>query len=51
MVRTGTSESVVMKIAGWKPRSVFLRYDIASEDNQIRAAKRLDDYLDAQSNL
>lgn len=45
MVRSGTPESVCMKISGHKTRSVFLRYDITSERDIRDAQKRLDGYI------
>jgi integrase len=42
IVRSGTSESVAMKMSGHKTRSVFDRYDITSSDDLREAARRLD---------
>jgi integrase len=41
LVRTGTSESVAMKLSGHKTRSVFERYNITSVSDLRDAAKRL----------
>jgi integrase len=41
--RLGVSESVVMRIAGWKTADVFRRYDIVDETDLADAAQRLDD--------
>ena len=39
--RSGESESVIMKIGGWKTASVFRRYSIVDEDDLRRAAERV----------
>lgn len=40
MVRAGTSQSVAMSISGHRTISVFLRYDIASTEDQREALRR-----------
>jgi integrase len=41
--RLGVSEGVIMKIGGWRTRSVFDRYNIIDESDLADAARRLDD--------
>jgi len=41
--RLGVDEGVIMKIGGWKTRSVFERYNIVSLDDLSDAAARLDE--------
>jgi integrase len=41
--RLGVSEGVIMKIAGWRTRSVFDRYNIVDESDLADAAHRLDE--------
>jgi integrase len=37
--RKGVSEGVIMKLCGWKPRSMFDRYNIIDEDDLARSAE------------
>jgi integrase len=41
--RLGVGESVIMRIGGWRTRSVFERYNIVDESDLADAARRLDD--------
>jgi hypothetical protein len=43
MVRYGVGEGVVMKIGGWKTRSVFGRYNIASEADITEVARKIEE--------
>ena len=48
MVRAGVPQSVAMRISGHVTTSVFLRYDIASEEDKRAALQRTAAYLAAQ---
>jgi hypothetical protein len=41
--RSGEAESVIMRIGGWRTRSVFERYNVVNEDDLRRAAERVTD--------
>ncbi len=41
--RSGESEAVIMKIGGWRTRTVFERYNVINEDDLRRAAGRVTD--------
>ena len=51
--RLGVSEGVIMRMGGWRTRTVFDRYNIISEDDLADAASRLDQKrtaMDAERN-
>jgi integrase len=41
--RLGVSEKVIMRIAGWRSRAVFERYNIVDQSDLADAARRLDE--------
>jgi integrase len=41
--RSGEAEGVIMRIGGWRTRSVFERYNVVNEDDLRRAAERVTD--------
>jgi integrase len=43
MRRYGVGEDVVMKIGGWKTRSVFGRYNIVSDDDITEVASKIEE--------
>jgi integrase len=45
LTRSGTQETVAMKITGHRTRSVFDRYNITSQDDIRKAVERQDSYL------
>ncbi|HUU49935.1 MAG TPA: site-specific integrase, partial [Nitrospinota bacterium] len=51
MRKAGVSESVIMKIGGWKTRSVFERYNIIDEEDLKEASKRLTDYHKTKNSI
>ena len=43
MRRLGISEKTIMKVAGWKTRAVFDRYNIVDHEDIVDVARRLDE--------
>jgi len=41
--RSGEAEGVIVRIGGWRTRSVFERCDVVNEDDLRRAAERVTD--------
>jgi integrase len=50
LTRSGTPETVAMKITGHKTRSVFDRYNITDINNVKQAAKRQEEWLQNHGN-
>lgn len=48
-IRAGTPEAVIMKIGGWKTRSVFLRYVIVNDADISDAMTRLETHKQAEA--
>lgn len=48
MVRAGVPQSVAMRISGHKTTAVFIRYDIASEDDKLDALAKVKAHREAQ---
>jgi integrase len=48
MIRAGVPQSVAMRISGHRTAAIFLRYDIASEDDKREALKRTHAHREAQ---
>jgi integrase len=47
--RAGVAEGVIMKIGGWRTRSVFERYAIVSQTDIVEAMQRLESQQDGHS--
>lgn len=47
--RSGEAEGVIMRIGGWRTRSVFERYNVMNEDDLKRAAERVTDRSGART--
>jgi integrase len=50
MRRAGIQEHTIMKIAGWKTRSMFKRYDIQDSRDLKQAAETMNQWLDSTRN-
>lgn len=44
MIRAGVPQSVAMRISGHRTAAIFLRYDIASEDDKRDALRRMQEH-------
>jgi integrase len=49
LARAGVSEGVVMKLCGWKPRSMFDRYNVADEQDLKEGVGRLGEFFEKRS--
>ena len=47
--RSGEAEGVIVRIGGWRTRSVFERYNVVNEDDLRRAADRVTDHNGART--
>jgi hypothetical protein len=47
MIRAGVSQSVAMSISGHRTTSMFLRYNITSDDDRRQALRRTEAHLAA----
>ena len=48
LVRAGVSEGVVMKLCGWKTRSMFDRYNVTDDRDLREGVGRLSDFLEVR---
>lgn len=44
-MRAGVSEQAAMRMAGWKTREIFNRYDVVSDEDMRVAQERTEEYL------
>jgi hypothetical protein len=49
-VRAGVSEGLVMKLCGWKTRSMFDRYNVADARDLADGVGRLSEFLEGRLN-